>query len=78
MFRVKVAGATRRDAERTEEVLREHGRVLVQFGFVPEDGGARRVQSVPGRVRAGEPGQGPNRFRVHSGVVPFRQWIMQL
>lgn len=47
--------SVRRDAERPEEVLREHGRVPVQSGSVPEDGRAGRVQPVPGRVRAGEP-----------------------
>ncbi|KAI4785482.1 hypothetical protein KUCAC02_037740 [Chaenocephalus aceratus] len=35
-----------------KEVLRQHGRVPVQPGSVPEDGGARRVQPVPSRVRA--------------------------
>lgn len=44
-----------RDAERPEEVLRQHGRVPVQSGPLPEDGGARRVQSVQSRFRTGEP-----------------------
>lgn len=44
----------RRDAERPEEVLRQHGRVPVQSGTLQEDGGPGRVQSLPSRVRTGE------------------------
>lgn len=45
-----------RDAEGSEKILRQHGRVLEQPGPLPEDGGPGRVEFVPGRVRTGEPG----------------------
>lgn len=51
---VRCVVVSRQNAERTEEILREHGRVPVQPRPVQEDGGAGRVQSVPRRVRAGE------------------------
>lgn len=44
----------RRDAERPEEVLRQHGRVPVQSGTLQEDGRPGRVQSLPSCVRTGE------------------------